>query len=241
MLGCKHDSCDAGILYFEARKEIDTRNAAHFCDDLDYMECGCEAKLEETLKFQPAKSEEALVGAVWTYPASILVVLIVVTLREPLRRLFRSRSWDFFVSYRSTDNDVVVPVVEALRRGGFRVWIDLSEVSPEQARDRFRYPISVGIQQSLCALIFTSRGYCESDYCLQEADFFVKRFADQPHRLIEISLEQNNARDVLGISSKSTCLSLHQHKHDRLERATCEILADEVILLFTDNFRRKRM
>jgi hypothetical protein len=172
--------------------------------------------------------------------ASVLAVLVVIALREPLQRLFHSRTWDFFVSYRSTDHTAVAPVVEALRRKDFRVWIDLSEVSAEQTRDRFRYQISVGIQQSLYALLFTSRGYCESDYCRQEAAFFVKRFADQPHRLIEISLDQNDARDIFGISPESACLSFQQHKSVRPDRATCEELVERLASLAMKEVRRKR-
>ena len=137
--------------------------------------------------------------------AILLATLILVILREPFRR-FLQPEWDFFVSHRSTDNEIIIPIVDKLKGMNCRVWIYLDEIDEEESKDRFRRPISVGIQRSSFVLLFTSKEYCKSDYCRQEAFFCINRFAKQPHRIIEIRLDNIDVRNILSIPSTSLCL-----------------------------------
>ena len=135
--------------------------------------------------------------------AAVLVTIIVFALREPLRRMYFASRWDVFVSHRSSDNDIILPIVEALRARGLRVWLDLNQISNAQGVDRFRYPISVGLQQSRCVLLFTSEAFCRSDYCRQEVVFCVKRFRRRPQRVIEVCLDHNQARRTFSLPDTS--------------------------------------
>lgn len=161
---------------------------------------------------------------------TVLVIFILIALLEALRRLFYASHWDFFVSHRSTDNKTVIPIVTTLRKRNFRIWIDLLEINEGQAKaGLFRFPISIGIQGSSFALLFTSEEYCKSDFCRQEASFFIKRFAREPQRIIEIRLDKNKARKLLNIPPASVCIDLEQFKPSEDKEVRYSALVDELI------------
>lgn len=161
--------------------------------------------------------------------ALMLIALIIGSLREPIRRLVFPRRWDLFVSHRSTDKTVVVPVVSLLRQQGLRVWLDMTEISEERSRgDRFRYPISQGVQQSGLALLFTSEAFCESGYCKQEVAFLVKRLGSRPYRILEVRLDANRARETLGIPQESPVIDVPRHVASGDEELRHEVLARKI-------------
>jgi hypothetical protein len=134
------------------------------------------------------------------------------------------------VSHKSEDKKTIAPIVVALRNRGFRVWLDSLEIDERQAQaGLFRRPISVGIQRSSFVLLFTSREYCESAYCREEAIFFIERFSKQPHRIIEVSLKQNEARELLGIPPTSTRIEFEGSETTWEKQERYEALVDEII------------
>lgn len=161
--------------------------------------------------------------------AVLLAAIIILAMREPLRRFFLQPEWDFFVSHRSTDNSVIIPIVDILRSKGFRVWIDSSEIDRIKSQYAFRFPISVGIQRSSYALLFTSEEYYRSDYCREEAVFFTKRFASQPQRIIEIRLSEDSARKILGIPSASISIGFDELGSFSNQHEQYAALANEII------------
>lgn len=162
--------------------------------------------------------------------AAVLVTIIVFALREPLRRKYFASRWDVFVSHRSSDNDIILPIVEELRARGLRVWLDLNEISDDKAVDRFRDPISVGLQQSRCVILFTSEAFCRSGYCRQEVVFCLKRFMRRPQRVIEVCLDHNQARRTFGIPDTSPLIG-YRHRETRLHgQEVGRALADEIIV-----------
>lgn len=163
--------------------------------------------------------------------AAVLIVIIGFAVREPLRRTFFERGeWDFFVSHKREDKPVVIPIVEILKKRNFLVWIDSHEINEEQEKAGFfREPISVGIERSSFALLFTSKLYCGSDFCMDEADFFIKRFSSQPKRIIEISLEQNGFQSLLRMPKGSENIDFSQFQAIQDKNKRYEALVDEII------------
>jgi hypothetical protein len=129
---------------------------------------------------------------------------VVWSLVEPLRRAVSPR-WDVFVSYRSTDRRVIMPFVSLIKRCGFTVWFDQTQIDVEASRrGRFSLPISRGLQRSRVAVIFTSADYCTSQYCRQEAQFIVSRLADNgASRIIEVRLDGYPSRNLLRLPRES--------------------------------------
>jgi hypothetical protein len=162
--------------------------------------------------------------------AAVLVTIIVFALREPLRRMYFASHWDVFVSHRSSDNDIILPIVKELRARGLRVWIDLNEISNDKGVDRFRYPISVGLQQSKCVLLFTSEAFCRSDYCRQEVVFCLKRFRRRPQCVIEVLLDHNQARRTFGIPDTSPHLGYRHRETGPHGQEVDRTLIDEIIV-----------
>lgn len=130
--------------------------------------------------------------------AFVLLTIIFLALREVIRRRVYTSRWGVFASHRSKDNQVIVPVIKKLRDENLRVWCDMSELDEIHLQnDGFRHPISVGMQNSTFALLFTSKEYLGSKYCMEEAALFLKRFAKEPERIIEIPLDENKVRSTL--------------------------------------------
>jgi hypothetical protein len=171
--------------------------------------------------------------------ALLLATLILIVLREPFRR-FLQPEWDFFVSHRSTDIEIIIPIVDKLKGMNYRVWIDLDEIDEERSKDRFRRPISLGIQRSSFVLLFTSEEYCKSDYCRQEAFFFINRFAKQPHRIIEIRLDNIDVRNILGIPSTSLCLNFSRGAVDRDKEEPDMVLVNRIIFYTKKRYKQIR-
>jgi hypothetical protein len=122
--------------------------------------------------------------------AVVLLAIIIMLLRAVLPGRFAAAQWDVFVSYRSTNKRTVKPIVEHLKQLGVSVWVDWDAIPTEYGL-LFRGRVSQGIHRSACALLFTSKGYSTSENCMEEAEFFLKRFAQTPERIIEVRLEPN--------------------------------------------------
>lgn len=161
--------------------------------------------------------------------AIILIVLIIAFLWEPLRRMFTRSKWDVFVSHRRTDkdNEIVKPIINRLKQEGFRVWIDWDEI-PREFGPLFRGRISEGIHLSSCALLFISKEYGDSPYCLEETAFFLKRFAKEPKRIIEVRLDESNIGGSLKIP-ESVPIYLKQFDTTRNKEEQYDALAQEII------------
>jgi hypothetical protein len=87
----------------------------------------------------------------------------------------------------------------------------------------------VGIQRSSYVLLFTSEEYCKSNYCREEAFFFIRRYAKQPQRLIEICLAQNSARNILKTPPTSISIRFNELGIFRNQQEQYAALADEII------------
>jgi hypothetical protein len=197
---------------------------------MDCLECGCQTKLGQdhshSIKDKRKNRAMDLFGLLF---AIVLAVIIILTLREPIRRILRQAPWDLFVSHRSTDNRITIPIVNELRNRKLRVWIDLAEIDETKSQDSFRFPISVGIQRSSHVLIFTSEEYCKSDFCKEEAFFFIRRFAKQPERIIEIRLDENDARNILKIPARTDSIDLNEFGTFQSKQELYAALANEII------------
>ncbi len=157
---------------------------------------------------------------------------------EPLRRAIGFGRWDVFVSYRSLDRDIVALLVSAMKRRGFKVWFDRTEITEVMSRKgRFARPISRGLQQSVMAVVFTSPKYWASQYCREEAQFLVARLAlDGPGRIIEVRLDGHQARDILRIPRESPLIDATGCSADNPGRL--ESLGEEIILEIEKGLRR---
>jgi tetratricopeptide (TPR) repeat protein len=72
---------------------------------------------------------------------------------------------DVFVSYASQDRERIVPLVEAIERGGWSVWWD-REIGAGSAFDR---EIEKAIDQARCIVVVWTAGSVESDWVRNEA------------------------------------------------------------------------
>lgn len=146
----------------------------------------------------------------------ILLILVVVALGSLVIRLFkpkrhqavipgpafgkvdmanvtrqRPEQWDFFISYKSEDANVVRRVAERLIAGGFRVWFAEYEVLLRNF-DEFLDAIQKGTQNCTFGLLFTTSRYATSKYCQQEVNWLRQSLDHMPGHIIEVSLEETN-------------------------------------------------
>ena len=159
--------------------------------------------------------------------ALLLLVMIALFFLEPLRRLLTPYKWDVFVSHKREDNEIIKPIIERLKHSGFRVWVDWDEI-PDEFRALFRGRISRAIQLSSFALVFTSANFRTSNYCMEEADFFLKRFKEKPERIIEVRLNKNDVRDTLEIPAVSKPIDFEQYRVVGNQEAQYEALVQEI-------------
>lgn len=129
---------------------------------------------------------------------------LVYAVWEPIQRARLSGRWDVFVSYRSSDRDLVTLLVCEMEFQGLTVWFDQSEIGSMESKVRFDRPIARGLQLCAVAIIFSSFEYCASRYCREEAQFLVSRFAvEGAYRLIEVKLDNYPSRDLLHLPVRS--------------------------------------
>jgi hypothetical protein len=148
----------------------------------------------------------------------------VAMLWEPIRRA-RLR-WDYFVSYQRSNEEIARRIADGLSRKHYKVWIDLVEISDEDKRHKlFRNAIGRGIQRSAVAILLTSRAYCDSPYCREEAERFLEILADDLGRLVEIRLEPNELRQRMDIPVNVRCIERGCAQLER-EGALDELVAD---------------
>lgn len=135
-------------------------------------------------------------------------------------------TWDFFISYRSDNANVVRRIAERLMAGGYRAWFaEYSVLLPNY--DDFQTEINRGIQGCSYALLFTSKSYAESKYCEQEARDLCRRL--KPEHIIEICVEQpNDARKKFGLSSLSPRVAVDAGKLNSHDDAQEQAVFDAV-------------
>ncbi len=102
-----------------------------------------------------------------------------------LRRAFIRSKYDFFVSYKSGDSNVARQVAEYLIATGRSVWFAEFNVLIDNY-DRFQEAIDHAATNSLCAILFTSDDWLESEYCRREAELLCSNLA--PDSIFEILL-----------------------------------------------------
>jgi TIR domain len=76
------------------------------------------------------------------------------------------RAWDVFISHASEDkDDVVLPLAEALRRAGLRVWLDRQELT---IGDSLREKIDEGLANSHFGVVVISPAFLEKGWPKKE-------------------------------------------------------------------------
>lgn len=114
-----------------------------------------------------------------------------------------TNTWDFFFSYKSENANEVRRIAERLMAGGYRVWFAEYEILLRNFDD-FEPWIRQGIDNCSYAILFTTPDYWQSRYCQDEAEWLKQRFATEPQRIIEVSLQEPNVgRHAGGISPQS--------------------------------------
>jgi hypothetical protein len=143
-------------------------------------------------------------GLLFIVGVALLVFVLLGSLAVHWRHARRS---DLFFSYRSSERQIVEPLADLLRSRGFDVWIDRMEIRPDERDHGFHAKLSAALQHCGTAVLFTSTAYCRSDFCLEEAGLLCLRFREEPTRIVEVVLEPNNARELLGLPPLSKRLS----------------------------------
>lgn len=96
----------------------------------------------------------------------------------------KSYKWDVFVSYAREDRtDFVLPLVNALREVGIRVWFDENEI---MIGSSISAAIDIGLRESRCALAVISRSYLEKRWPMNELRYFLATEGSQKERLLPI-------------------------------------------------------
>jgi hypothetical protein len=104
-------------------------------------------------------------------------------LRNRLRD--KTAEFDFFISYKSHDVDLVRPVVDRLIASGLNVWFAEYQILL-QDRDKFGQAILDGIANSAFGLAFTNNRYIDSEYCQFEIERLLER--PGPGRILEVKV-----------------------------------------------------
>lgn len=120
-----------------------------------------------------------------------------------VRSALKRGKWDFFFSYKSENANEVRRIAERLMAAGYRVWFAEYEILLRNYDD-FESLIRKGIQNCSFAVLFTTHSYSQSKHCRDEAKWLQQRFANDPRRIIEVSLDKaSDARHALGLQPQS--------------------------------------
>jgi leucine-rich repeat protein SHOC2 len=77
-----------------------------------------------------------------------------------------TKEWDVFISHASTDSaSVALPLADALRRAGLRVWLDRQEI---RVGDSIRTKIDEGLKLSRFGIVILSPTFFERDWTSRE-------------------------------------------------------------------------
>lgn len=78
------------------------------------------------------------------------------------------KQWDVFLSHASEDKQpVAIPLAEALRRVGVRVWLDKFQID---LGDSVRQKIDRGLANSRCGVVVLSQAFFTKHWTGQELD-----------------------------------------------------------------------
>src|SRR6266498_1072205 len=129
------------------------------------------------------------------------------------------KAYDFFISYKSENIDVVRPIAEILIASHFNVWfseytLDLNTyLDPDHA---LREAISAGISKSKFGLCFTNEAYLASDWCRTELNGFfeylnpdcmIQILLPVPASYTSITLSKTEIDEIGGLKEKLRPLS----------------------------------
>ncbi len=101
-----------------------------------------------------------------------------------------TKIYDFFISYKSEDIDIVRQVADRLLASKLEIWFAEYKVLL-QARDQFQSAIDQGVCQSRYGIIFTNDRYVNSKYCRIELEGLLKPENCGVDRIIEIKLDNS--------------------------------------------------
>jgi hypothetical protein len=112
------------------------------------------------------------------------------------------RQWDVFISHASEDKpDVVVPLVDALKSAGLRVWLDRQEL---RVGDRLRAKIEEGLANSRCGIVVLSPNFFAKQWPQRELDGL---FALEEAHATKLILPLWHGVDKFAVSSHSPILA----------------------------------
>ena len=96
-----------------------------------------------------------------------------------------------FVSYAHKDSAAVVPLIENMRKAGFRVWYD------DGIETGAEWPayIQASLEKSAVALVFISKNSVESVNCRNEINFALMKSKD----MIVVHLEDTELKYGMGL------------------------------------------
>ena len=139
----------------------------------------------------------------------VLAVLVSIgfgSLLLPL--LTKRRKWDFFFSYKSENANEVRRIAERVMAAGYRVWFAEYEVLLK-SYEKFEPLIRRGAKRCDFAILFTTEKFARSQHCATEVIWLKEHFAAEPHKIIEVCLEQNEVRKAFALSSQ--CPQVYAH------------------------------
>jgi len=93
----------------------------------------------------------------------------------------RSKSWDLFLSYSSTDRRKADLIVKDLESAGLKVWFDRKEII---GGDRIREKIADGILNSSAVLVLASTSSLKSQWVLNELDAAMLREIEERKKIV---------------------------------------------------------
>ena len=95
-----------------------------------------------------------------------------------------NRIWDYFVSYSRDDREeFVLPLVNALKKAGLKIWYDEDEL---ELGDSIAESIQKGLANSLAAIAIISNSYIEKEWGKSEIHYFLNKQHIDKTRIIPI-------------------------------------------------------